>query len=62
MLYPVVKKHRYLYPVFILVRIWDVLFKRKDTKQKLINMASTTDTEKDTLKKHFEKMGLPTDL
>lgn len=62
MLYPVVKKHRYLYPVFILVRIWDVLFKRKDTKQKLINMASTTDTEKDVLKQHFERMGLPKEL
>lgn len=62
MLYPVVKKHRYLYPVFILVRIWDVLFRRKDTKQKLINMAKISDFEKEVLKKHFEKIGLPKEL
>lgn len=62
MLYPVVKKHCWLYPVFVVVRIWDIVFRRKDTMHIVHNLANVKDEEKAGLKQHFESVGLPINL
>ncbi len=62
MLYPVVRRHRWLYPVYVFVRIGDILFKRKGSIKKVRNMMSVTNSETEKLKQHFEKVGLSGDL
>ena len=61
-LYPVVRSHSWLYPVYVFVRIGNIMFKRKGSVKKVKNMMSVTDSETKKIRQHFEKMGLSGDL
>lgn len=62
LLYPAVRKCALLYPIFVVIRVFDILFNRKKEIRKILALANASQEKVDSFAVHCEKMGLPKDF
>ncbi|MBR5156065.1 MAG: nucleotidyltransferase family protein [Clostridia bacterium] len=62
LLYPQVKKHGFLYPFFLVVRIFDICFNRKNELKNLKNSTSIGEKDVDMFAQRLKKAGIPEDF
>ena len=62
LLYPVVREHGVLYPLYVVIRIFDILFNRKKQIRTALMMANAKQETVDSFAEHCSRMGLPKDL
>ncbi len=57
-LYPILKKHPYLYPIFSIIRIFKILFSRQDEIRGFSQIRKVNQEQLTTFEEHCKKVGL----